>query len=404
VTRPVIKLLIAVLPATLLLASNAWADPQEEARALKEESLKILKATTDRDAAPEEMAKCIFNLEKASSVLEAANDTDSDLAREVNSELYWARKRSTLAVDAALDKLHGVAGVKAPVSPKKPEPAKPSVAKADPNEPADPTAGMEAVRAAYQDAEKFAKAHASDDYVVSLHWFQMASLHPGTDLSLKALTLAREAQERFKAGNSTAKKDDIPDTPEMKLMLEADALAKAKQFDKAFTLYQESLKTKETLIAHRKLGQAYFGKAQQVKDEVIKKCETTYAKLREAYKSAFRMVTSLAGTRRVFNPNDPNYKTALHNYQAAYKEGDVALDLFDKAQAEFRAVLKLAPGGKDLTAAGLTGICIAQRPDARFRARQYLLGFLKDYKSGNDDELTIYEYCKTELERVTKGK
>jgi len=41
---------------------------------------------------PDEMAKCIFNLEKAARLLEDAHDTESDLAMEVNSELYWARK------------------------------------------------------------------------------------------------------------------------------------------------------------------------------------------------------------------------------------------------------------------------------------------------------------------------
>ncbi|HLX65072.1 MAG TPA: hypothetical protein VKX17_27635 [Planctomycetota bacterium] len=392
---------VSVLAA---LAQCVWADPQSEARDLKEESLKILKATADRDAAPDEMAKCIFNLEKAAALLDTAHDTDSDLAKEVNSELYWARKRSTLAIDAALDKMRGVAGVKAPQPAKKVEPVKTAV-KPDPNEPADPTSGMDDARKAFQASEAFARSHASDDYVVSLHWFQMASTHPGTDYALKALTFAREAQARFKSTNPNAKKEEIPDTPEMKLVIEADGLVKAKDYDKSVALYLASLKMKETAIAHRKLGQAYYAHAQQVKEEVIKKCTSTYNALKTAAANAYRTVQSLGGgSRRVFNPNDPNYQAALKAYREAYKEGDVAFDLFDKAQSEFQAVLKMAPKGKDLTAAGLIGTCIGQRPEAKFRARSYLQGFLKDYTPANDDDRTIYEYCKTELDRLLKAQ
>ncbi len=44
---------------------------------------------------------------------------------EVNSELYWARKRSTLAVDAALDKMRGAGGSKTPVARKPIRPSRP---------------------------------------------------------------------------------------------------------------------------------------------------------------------------------------------------------------------------------------------------------------------------------------
>ena len=87
---------LMILLFTISVSFNVQADPQSEARALKEESLKILKATANRDATPDEMATCIFNLEKAAGILETAQDSNSDLATEINSELYWARKRSTL--------------------------------------------------------------------------------------------------------------------------------------------------------------------------------------------------------------------------------------------------------------------------------------------------------------------
>ena len=332
------------LIACVVFAANARADPQADARALKEESLKILKASADRDATPDEMAKCIFNLEKAAKVLEDAHDTESDLALEVNSELYWARKRSTLAIDAALDKLRGVAGVAKP-APKKSEPVKTSVA-ADPNGPPD-MQGVEDARKAFQEAERVARSHGNDDYVISLHWFQLASLHPGTDYSLKALTFAREAQQRFSAGNPNAKKEEIPDTPEMKPVREGDAMAIAKNFENAIPLYQASLKIKESLIAHRRLGQAYYGRAQQVKDVVEPKCRAAGDRVIAAAKNAYMTVRTFGGgSRRVFNPNDPTYAAAYKDWQAAYKECDAAFALYDKASAEFKSVLHMAPGGR----------------------------------------------------------
>lgn len=390
----------ALVLIVMMFTASVRADPQSEARALKEESLKILKATADRDATPDEMAKCIFNLEKAANMLEAAHDSDSNLALEINSELYWSRKRSTLAIDAALDKMRGASGVAKPAVPAKTAPAK-----ADPNAPAEMQPGMEEARKAFQEAEKFASAHGDDDYVVSLHWFQMASLHSGTDYSLKALTLAREAQSRFKSKNPSAVKEEIPDTAEMKPVIEAEPLVKASHFDKAIPLYLASLKIKESTIAHRKLGQAYYARAQQVKEEVVKKCEKTYAAWTAARNNAYRNIPTLGGgNRRVFNPNDPAFQAATREFKAAYKEGDAAFELFDKAQTEFKAVLHSVHGGKDLIAAGLIGICISQRPDImnRSNAKGHLAVFLKDYSPANDDERTIYEYCKTELERLSK--
>ncbi len=369
--------------------------------------MKILKSIADRDATSEELAKCIFNLEKAANLLEAAHDTDSDLATEINGELYWARKRSTLAMDAVLDKMRAVDPASEGLLARSEKSGSQEVSrpKTDPAEPGEMVPGLEAATKAFHEAEKFAQAHSDDDYVVGVHWFQMASLHPGTDLSLKALSLAREAQARFQSKNPNAKKEVIPDTPEMKPVVEADALAAQKQYEKAIPLYEASIKLKESAIAHRKLAKAHYDQAQIIKEEVIKKCTTTYDALKTARANATRMIPSIGGgMRRVFNPNDPTYMAALKNFQAAYKEGDAAFEHFDKAQSEFKAALRLAPGGKDLTSAGLIGICISQRPEAsnRSRAKQTLAIFLKEYTPGNDDERSIYEYCKTELDRLGK--
>ena len=378
---------------TCLISANAWADPQSEARALAEESLTILKANADRDAPPDDMAKCIFNLEKAAGILEAARDTDSDLAKEVNSQLYWARKRSTLAIDASLDKLRGTAGVSKPVAPK----TTPAAVKTERNSPAD----EETARKAFLEAEKFAGSHGNDDYVVSLNWFQFAGSHPGTDYSLKALTLGREAQARFKIQNPSAKKEALPDTPEMKPFKEAEALALSKSYDKAVPLYKASLKISETAQAHRKLGQAYFAQAQVIWESLMKRRPELAQNLNTALANAFVTARIRGVDRKVRNPNDPTLVAAQKKCADFDKECEVVFSTYDKARDEFKAVLRMAPENKDLIASGFVGLCLSRKTATLPTAKSHMVQFLKEYTPVNDDERGIYDYCKTELERLS---
>ena len=162
---------------------------------------------------------------------------------------------------------------------------------------------------------------------------------------------------------------------------------------------------KETAIAHRRLGQAYFGHAQQLKEEIIAKCSTAYTDWKAARDQAYVTRYSLGGIpKRMFNPNDPRYMEASRNYRAAYAEGGKAFDIFGKAESEFKAAIRLSSNGKDLISAGTIGICMSQKPDPllRSKARVYLSSFLKENMPANDDERTVYEYCKTELERISK--
>ncbi len=92
----------------------------------------------------------------------------------------------------------------------------------------------------------------------------------------------------------------------MKPVLEAEPFMASKKFEQAIPLLQASLKIKESAVAHRKLGQAQYARAQEVKEEVIKKCEKTYAAAQAARANAFHNVQSLGGgVRRVFNPMIP---------------------------------------------------------------------------------------------------
>jgi len=400
------------LISTVLLCGSLLADPTADALKLKEEAVDILKANASRNATPEQYADCIIKLEKAQAILETANDNDSALAQEVSSSLFWARRFSDVNVIKALDKQRAGAPPPPPPPVKKTEPAKPKEPEKpqDPDGPAAPPPPNEAetkAKAAFEAADKFAKSNANDDYAVALRWFQTANEHPGTDYTLKALDLARAAQTRFAEKSLSVKEEALPDTAEMKMVKEADALAAQGKYEESFALYLSSIKFKETPIAHRKLAKAYYKRGQQLKEEILPKVETSVAEVNREYKNAFQQRTLKSGrTYWRFNANHKPYQEAMRKNQEIVKEAMKAIDYYDKASVEFRAVLKTAPGGKDMDAAGHIGVCMCVRGDtnARMNARNYLVKFLADHAPANDLERSLYEFCKTELNRINGKK
>jgi tetratricopeptide (TPR) repeat protein len=301
-----------------------------------------------------------------------------------------------------LDKLHGGAPMPPPV--KKTEPVKPPPAKKDDDDDFVPAAGLSESKKAYNDAEQFAKSHSSDDYAVALRWFQMANEHPGTDYAMKALEFARQAQTRFSA-KSAPVDEALPDTPEMKFVKDGDIAAKAGKFDEAVAQYLSSIKAKESVIAHRKLGHLYYQRAQELKDKLLPQLEANEDAWRKARKEAYIMVRTLGGQRRKFNPNHPPLVEANKKQIELVKEANISIANYDKAFEEFKAVLRLAPNKKDLDAAGHQALCLTVKGDsnARMRGRQMINQFLSDYTPANDIERSLYEYCKTDLARINKG-
>ena len=368
----------------LLTCAFVWADPVSDAQKLKEEALAILKANANATATPEEYATCILKLEKARDILEAAGN-NSALAQEVGSTLFWARRFSDVHVIAALEKMGGIN--------KTPETAKPLKTVAQ--DPAEPTPVLTLARKAYSEAESFTREHAGDDYMIALTWFQMASEHPGTDYALKALAQARAAQARFSA--KSAAQENLSDNPEMKLVKQGDERANSDKYDESAALYQASLKLKETVVAHRRLATAYFKRAQQMKDEINPKLEAAETAISAAAKDAYTSFRTLGGgTIRRFNPRYPPLLDAQRKQADLHKEGRLAIDYFNRAESEFKAVLRLSPNEKDLDAAGHIALCWMARDDASIRAqaRQQVLRFLGEYKPGNDMERSLYEFCK----------
>ena len=391
-----------VLPlcALLLLAGSArCADAASEARTLKDEALAILKANTEKEATPEEYAACLFKLERAQAILDFAGEHDSALAQEVGAALFWARRFSNTKVLAALDKMKTgdttVPALKPAQPAKSPAPVTPQPAGGAAPEPPD-MAKLRMGQQAYAMAERFARQHPADDYTVALRWFQMASQNPGTDFALKALEQAREAWQRF-AGKGRA--EELPDTPEMALVKQGDELVAKKLYEPAFEMYKSSLKKNETAIAHKRLGKAYYFRAQQLAEELKPRLDAHFATYNTAYQHAWR--TGPSG--RFFDPLDPGLAAWNRKLDQLRKEGDVAQKQYQAAEQEFRAVLKLSPEQKDFDAAGYLGLSLSVRPFFRMTGLQVLRDFVRNYTPVNDGQRLLYEFCRTEIERLNKG-
>jgi tetratricopeptide (TPR) repeat protein len=381
--------------SVLLIASSAYADPTADAQKLKDEAIDILKANAQKSATTEQYANCIYKLEQAQAILEKAGNNDSALTQEVTSSLFWARRFSNIQILNALEKLRG--GAAPPPPPKKVEVAKPAKP-ADPEEAPDTPAEILAAKKAYETAEKFAQSHSADDYAVALRWFQMANEFPNNDYAFKALQLARDAQTRFAAKTGSGEAA-LPDTPEMKLVNEADELAKGGKLEQAIALYLASIKMKETAIARRKLGHAYFKRGQQLKDDLMPRWEVNLDEVRKAWSAAIYTVNTARGPIRRLNRNSPPLVAAWKKQAALRDEAqDILKKCYDPADTEFRAVLKLATNNRDFDAAGHLALCQSIRGGAM--AKSNLGKFLVDYTPANDLERSLYEFCKTEREHL----
>jgi hypothetical protein len=406
--RRSIATVATVLLAAVFAAPRAFADPSSDAQQLKDEAMEILKSNSNKQGAPEQYATCILKLEKAQAILEKAGDNDSGLAQEVSSSLFWARRFSDVNVIKALDKLRGAGGLAAAEpTPAKKEPPKPAEAKPeDPEAPPAPTAELSTAEKAFQTAEKYSRDKSGDDYAVALRWFQMASEHPGTDFAMKALDLARAAQARFASKVAPPKPvETLDDSPEMQLVKEGDKLAAQGKFDEAVPQYKSSLNKKETLIGHRQLARAYYGRGQQIRDEVMPKLVVAEKEVIKMWNEAYETRRLRGGgTYKRFNPRHKGFIAARAKWDGLMKERAIFLTYFTNAESEYKAVLRLAPQKTDFEAAAHIGLCLCANHDinARLRARQYLQSFLADYVPANDTERTLYEFCKTEMLRTVK--
>lgn len=391
-----------ILCATCLLPAVLLADPQSDAKLLKDEAVAILKENSSKAATPDEYATCIMKLEKAQAMLDSANENDTPLAQEVSSSLFWARRFSNMDVIKSLQKLRG----NAPLRKTTPPPAAPVVAAKGPApEPPEVLRGRAADKA-FAEAQVYA-SKSTDDYATALRFFQMAGEHAGTDAALKALELAREAQQKYLAAKgdvsvtaAVAAAETYPDSPEMAQVKQADSSVKNKRFEEAIKQYRTAIAQKDAMFTRRRLAKALYLRAQQMREELKPKFEA-HAKDYQAASAGAWMRTPLGPT---FNPDDPNYLRSKREGQALWKESDASYKNFQEAEIEFKAILKAADNGRDFEAAAYVGLCQCVRPFFKMQGKNTLDAVIKDYTPANDLERTLYEFCKAEIERIRYGR
>jgi tetratricopeptide (TPR) repeat protein len=412
---------LAPLCAGLLLAQvAAFASEIEDATRLKDEALEVLQRGSALSTDAKLYAQAVLKLEQAQKLLEQAKAEESGLAQEVSAALFWARKFSTVGVVSEVTRQRdnpGSGPAPGPASGPAPGPAPGPPPAAVSKDTAAGAAGMGPgpesdprvieARKAFGIAEQFAKDHAGNDYIVALRWFQVADQTIGTDYSVKALALARAAQERNAAKQAAARKPTgLPDSLEYRLIKQADEQVSAGNYERSFPLYEASLVTQETLLAHRKLGHALFDRAQQLKDELMPLFDPANAAYRKAYQEARKTVRAPNGATRIVvdweYPPLVEAKKACADLGARARQ---ALAYYDRAFVQFGRVLEMAPQRHDLDAAAHQALCYSVRGDYTYRAkaRQLLGSFLADYLPENDSERTLCEYCKTELDRISKS-
>ncbi|MCZ7649599.1 MAG: hypothetical protein M5U26_30785, partial [Planctomycetota bacterium] len=378
----------------------------------KNEALEVLKRGSALDIDPAQYAACVVKLETALDELEASGKGESELAQEVSSALYWARKFATLE---HIEKIRTAEGRQAPREAKPAEARKPAEPAPDPETPALPGgpdfARQEAAKKKFEAGEAFARAHAADDYAIGLRWFQVSEETAGTDYALKALALAREAQKRYATQQLAKGGDPIDgdpiDGPRKPALPEnftaAQALADAGKHAEAVAGFERLARTDSGAAVQRALARAYFSRAQQMKEELLPRYEAMAKEWKDAVAQSTKTVRTVGGrSYKKFDPNAPAMREVQAKAAALTKAGQEAIGFYEKAAGAFRRVLDASPGKQDLEAAASIALCSSVRGDpyARMRARKELAGFLDEYKPKNDGERTLYEFCKSELARI----
>jgi tetratricopeptide (TPR) repeat protein len=383
----------------------------EDARTLKNDALKLLQAGSNAETDQKACAEAVAKLQKAQQILESLNQVDSTLAQEVNAALFWARRFTVVQIAQTTPREAGAKKAPVPVVPQEPakKPAEKTSEPATASEGTPGTVSVAAARAKFEAAASFAKENPDDDFVLALRWFQAADELAGTEYSAKALTMAREAQERNLAKQAVAqnvKKEELPDTPGNRLLKEADELAANDKFSEAFPVYTRALVLAPSAMARRKFGLAYFKYAQQLKDKLapeIEAAEEAYDRARQESRDQGGPPMGRFGRRRssADSPAASEAKRKLDALRARSAEAD---SYYDKAWEQFKKTIDSSPGRRNLDAAAHAALCLSLKfslavKDAAIIALDEVLA---NYKPANDVERTLYEFCRSERTRLTK--
>jgi len=352
--------------------------PAEEAKQLYSEATRILRSASGAATDPKVYAKAVLKLERAQKLIEEAAKTDPKgverLQEEINAALFWARKFSTLPMIREIEKSHSK------TDPDNTEPREEPDTEPDKEPPAPDSEKAEEL---FRRAEAFERSHENDQYAVAMRWFQVADQTAGTDWSLRAMSRAREAQARYKAEQEAKEKDAPPQSEDEVLIAEGNKLFGRKKYNEALAKFRGAQKIKNTTLVQQRIGHTYLEMGYDLRDQYAKQ----YLPLLKRFNKARRRGDQrrLAYLRRQAQAMVIRLRPLEQKIISHYKNAEEA----------FRRGLALADG-RDLDCEAHLAILQFQRKQ-RKTARRQLKGVLKKYTPGNDEERTVYEYCKSLL-------
>jgi tetratricopeptide (TPR) repeat protein len=338
------------------LSARAFGSAIDDARTLENEATQILRASSGAVADPKVYAEAVRKLEKAQALLDEAakgNPPGIDsIQQEVSSALFWARKFSNVQV---IDELQG-------------KPAKPV-----------DTAGAEA---AFKRAEQFETEHSGNDYAIALRWFQFSSEFSGTDLALRGLARAREAQARYNTAEEAKKKASEPQTADGKLIDEGNALFQQKKFDEALAKFNEAKKVVDSTVVERRLGHTFVEQGHALRDQYA----AQYLPVLKEYNDA-----KTRGDQRAMAAITQKARDVVTKLKPVE---DNAFKAYASAELAFQKGLDLAKG-KDLESEAYIAFVNYDRgKDHHQRAKLQLAELFGKYQPVNDEERTTFEFAK----------
>ena len=363
-----------------LYAGSVLAEsPAEEAERLYIEASRILRSASGAATDPKVYAQAVFKLERAQRLADKAAKNGSKraekLQEEINAALFWARKFSTLPMIREIEK--GDPG-KNPGGSKGPPPT----SDGKKNGQRSPTA-----EDLFRKAEAYERSHKNDDHAVALRWFQVADRTAGTEWSLRALSRAQEAQARYKA--SQEEKDETePLTEDARLIHEGNKFLRMEKYPQALDKFKAAQKIRNSLRVQQRIGHTFLEMGYEVRDEYARQ----YLPLVKQYNAAARR-----GDRRTLVYLRRKAAALVKRLRPLEQK---AIQHYKSAENAFRNGLKMAEG-RDLDCEAHLAILEFQRKK-RKNARRQLGTVLRKYKPGNDEERTVFEYCKSLLKYIKR--
>lgn len=348
----------ALLLLTMLAAGAAAGSALEEARALREEGLALLKE------ARSEGGDLIAGSKAAIAKFEAAvlklkgrpeGSREAELRTEINSLLFWTRRTTPMDLSAIS--------------------VRPSQA------PKSPAALAAEARAEFDRAEAYARAHPGEPVSVAARFFELANRYKEVhDVAFKAISRAQHYQRLAKERGAEAEFEAL--TADGKLVVEGDRACAKGRYDRAAAKYREAIAVKPTAARQRKLGHALFGRAQEHRDLYSK----VYLRELKDYVRAKRR-----GDKR-------GMARAAARAKAVGQIARQGIEEYVRAEAAFKAAWEMSDRfdiDSELHMA-LTQLIRSERYHKK-RAGEILERILRTYHGGlkTDEERTLYAYAET---------